>query len=364
MGSRASGSTAVVVTGDLELLDHVLAVAAAAGVEPEVVRDAGSVRPVWSAATTVIVGVDQAPDLATMVLPRRPQVFVVGEEWARDDVCAWSLPLGAAVVLLPSGAHRLTTALVDATGSHRGGQLVAVIGGSGGVGASTVAAGLTFVGAQDGLRTLLVDADPLGGGIDLLVGAERVPGWRWPRLDSARGHLGSLTGQLPQVDEVDVLSMSRSSRERGAGPDAEQMQSVLLSAGRSHQLVVVDVPRQLTPAGREALKRADRVLLVVAAQLRAIAAAQTVVDQIEDTCTDLSVLVRLVKPRSVPASAVADGLGLRLLASVGEDPSLGGGSARGEPPGRAARSVLSRTCRTVLQTLGPLESSVPAGSRT
>jgi secretion/DNA translocation related CpaE-like protein len=199
MDDRLSGSTsAVVVTADLELLDHVLAVAAAAGVEPQVVADAGSLRSVWATAATVVVGVDQAQQLASMVLPRRPDVFVVGEEASHDEVCTWSLPLGAAVVLLPSGANRLTTALVDATGQgHGDGRVIAVVGGCGGAGASTSAAALAFVGAQRGLRTILVDADPIGGGIDLLVGAERVPGWRWPRLGTARGHLGNLAGQLP-----------------------------------------------------------------------------------------------------------------------------------------------------------------------
>ena len=69
--------------------------------------------------------------------------------------------------------------------------------------------GLAFVAARSGQRTALVDLDPAGGGLDLLVGAERLDGWRWPRLASARGHLGDLGDQLPCVDGVEVLSMGR-----------------------------------------------------------------------------------------------------------------------------------------------------------
>jgi len=317
-----------------------------------VVADAGSVRSVWLSAAMVIVGVDQAPQLANLVLPRRPDVLVVGEEQARDEVCGWSPALGAAVVLLPGGAHRLTSALADSTGPGAGqGRLVAVVGGSGGAGASTSAAALAFLGAQRGLRALLVDADPIGGGLDLLVGAERVPGWRWPRLSAARGHLGNLAGQLPQVDGVDVLSAARHPREADPGPDVEQMKSVLLSASRSHQLVVVDVPRHLTPAGREALRRADLVLLVVVAQLRGIAAAQQLVTQLDEACTSLGLLVRLTRPRGLSAEAVAEGLGLPLLGSLADDSSLAMGAARGEPPGRSGRSPLARSCRAVLDTV-------------
>jgi secretion/DNA translocation related CpaE-like protein len=356
MDARSPGSSAVIVlTADLELLDHVLAVSAAAGVEPQVVADASSVRSVWASASTVVVGVDQAPQLAGMVLPRRPDVFVVGEEDDHDQVCAWSIPLGAAVVLLPSGANRLTTALVDATGQGAGnGQVLAVVGGCGGVGASTIAAALAFVGAQRGLSTLLVDADPIGGGIDLLVGAERIPGWRWPRLSTARGHLGDLSGQLPSVDGIDVLSMGRGQRQVDPGPDSDQMKSVLLSAARSYQLIVVDIPRHLTSAGREALRRSDFVLLVALAQLRGIATAQHVVSELEDACTAVNLLVRLTRPRNLSPEAVADGLGLPLVGSVADDPAVALGAARGEPPGRSARSPLTRSCGTVLDEMSVL----------
>jgi secretion/DNA translocation related CpaE-like protein len=350
--SKDSAPPAVVVTADLGLLDQVLAVAAAAGVETQVVAEAGSVRSMWSGANTIIVGVDQAAQLANMVLPRRSEVFVVGEDLARDQVCLWSLPLGAAVVLLPSGAHRLSTALADATGVGIGsGHLVAVVGGSGGVGVSISAAALAFAGAQRGLTTMLVDADPLGGGIDLLVGAEEEPGWRWPRLQNARGHLGTLIGALPHVDGVDVLSMGRGNKRSDLGPGAEQMTSVLLSATRSHELVVVDVPRLLTSAGREALRRADTVLLLVLAQLRGIAAAQQMVGLLDEACTALSLVARTQRPRTLSAEVVADGLGLTLVGSWADDSTVARTVARGEPPGRANRGELARGCRLLLDNL-------------
>ena len=56
--------------------------------------------------------------------------------------------------------------------------------------------------------TLLVDLDPLGGGLDLLLGAERLAGLRWPDLAGARGRLGGgmLRDALPRLDGLSLLS--------------------------------------------------------------------------------------------------------------------------------------------------------------
>ena len=146
----------------------------------------------------------------------------------------------------------------------------------GGVGASTLAAGLAFVAARASRRTMLIDADSRSGGLDLLLGAERTEGWRWPRLATARGHLGDLTG-LPTVEGVDLLSMARGEPTPGWVPQAEQLKSVVLSAMRSHEITVVDLPRALGVAAREPLRKAKLAVLVVRDDVRGVAAGREVV---------------------------------------------------------------------------------------
>lgn len=351
IGSHPGGRALVVVTADPELLDHVLSVTAAVGIEPQVASDPGALRPLWSGAPAVLVGVDQAAQVAAMALPRRTDVYVLGLERNREDVHLWSMPLGAAVLTLPDGASWLATALAEVGESRAAtGRLVCVIGGSGGVGTSTCAAGLAFVAARLGRQTLLVDADPWGGGIDLLVGAERVEGWRWPRLASARGHLGDLSGQLPQLEGVDILSMARGDVD-GAGPEPEQMTAVLLSARRSHRLTVVDVPRSLGPAAREAVRRADQVLLLVQADVRGVAAGREMVRALDQACRSLQLVVRHGRARGLDPRTVASGLDLELAGTLGDDPALLLAAECGDPPARSARSPLARACRGILETV-------------
>ena len=51
-------------------------------------------------------------------------------------------------------------------------QVIVVVGARGGAGASSLAVALAQSSAQEGKRTVLLDADELGGGIDLVLGAE------------------------------------------------------------------------------------------------------------------------------------------------------------------------------------------------
>ena len=90
------------------------------------------------------------------------------------------------------------------------GRVLAVAGGRGGAGASTLACALARTAARSA-PALLVDADPLGGGLDLAMGVEAAAGLRWPHLVGAEGRTDphELTAALPAVDGVSVLSWHR-----------------------------------------------------------------------------------------------------------------------------------------------------------
>jgi len=358
-GPGGSDRHPLVLTADLEILDGILAATAAADVEPTVCETAAAIRPFWSRSPMVIIGADQARQAAELLLPHRTEVFVVGPPARLAEMSAWSAPLGAAVVSLPDGAGALSGAVADLTGNQPGsGRLVTVVGGSGGVGASTLAAALAVGATLRGLPAMLVDLDVLGGGIDLLVGAEGVAGWRWPRLGAAQGHLGDLTGHLPRIAGLDVLSTTRDDPR----PDPEQLapgavRAVLASATRTHRLVVVDLPRSLTPAALEALRRADLAVLMASAEVRGIAAARRMADTLRQTTEALALVVRRPRGAGNDLSVAAESVGVALAGAGGPDASLRHGAERGDPPGRAARSPLGRLSSKLLDRV--LDESGP-----
>ena len=72
--------------------------------------------------------------------------------------------------------------LTDAgDGAASRGVAIGVIGGSGGAGATVFASALALTLGAD-RATLLVDADPLGAGIDRVLGMESLDGIRWDAL--------------------------------------------------------------------------------------------------------------------------------------------------------------------------------------
>ena len=354
-GPKPDSAAVVVVTSDLSLLDHVLSAAATLAIEPVVVPDAAGLRGQWSSARLVVVGVDAASGAARQSLPRRTGVLVVGHDAVRDEACTWSVPLGASVLTVPQGSDRLASALADAAGGGGGGSVVGVLGGSGGVGASTWAAALAFQASREGWSTLLVDTDPLGGGIDLLLGAERLPGWRWPQLGGARGRLGDLPGRLPQTDGLDLLAMGRVADDGRTGPDpvklhADQLSAVLDSATRSYDLSVVDLPRTLGAATAETARRADLLVVVVRADLRGLAAAREVLHRLgpgQPVC----LVVRRGRRSTVSAREVGELLGSEVIGSVADDAAVPLATERGDPPSQSARSRVTVSCRELLLRL-------------
>ena len=336
LGVESDGDV-VLVTAEARLRDVVESTAAALALRVVTVATPEAALPCWSGARVVLVGGDLAAAVASVAPPPRAKVHLVGFDPA--ELGTWSMPLGAEVIPLPQGVAWLAGVLAAAEADSR---CVAVVGGSGGVGASTVAAGLALAAARRGRGCALVDLDPLGGGIDLLLGAERTPGWRWPRLLGARGEVGDVRGVLPVVHGVTVVAMGRGAGD--AGLTAESVHAVLGSLGRYHHLVVVDGGRMPVPAARQALRAADATVLAVGDGVRAVAAAARVRAALEPNGVGVVVHRGRGGP---PGAVVADALALPLWGEVPNDRRLAADAEAGEPPGRA-RSRWSRSVERLL----------------
>jgi secretion/DNA translocation related CpaE-like protein len=233
-----------------------------------------------------------------------------------------------------------------------------VVGGRGGAGASVLASVLGLVAMRRGLRTLLVDGDPLGGGLDLALGLERVEGARWPEFAGLRGRLSgsALAGSLPRTTarrnrgpgELAVLSWHRGATQPIA---AEAMRSVLRAAAGAFDLIVADVARQPGEAGLEALLAADATVLLVPAEVRATVAADRVAAGLRPVCHDLRLVVRGPAPDGLSAGAVAAALQLPLAGEVVCDRRIGTALERGDLRKVSRRGSLPELCGRLVDEL-------------
>lgn len=350
---------ALLVTARAELVEQVSALASAAGVGVGVVPDAAAAGRAWSAAALVLLGDDAA---GAGVPSRRERVVLLDTVHGGEEVWRAAVAVGAEDVLeLPRDRQVLLhhLAVVAELDGGRSGRTVAVTGARGGVGASSLAAALALRAAGTG-PALLVDGDPWGGGVDLLVGLERAGGFRWPDLAGARGTVRAalLRNGLPRAGALGVLSWDRGAPV--APLPAEAVGAVLGAGRRSHDAVVVDLARRDDAATLAALAASDVLLLLVPAEVRAVAAAARRLEAVAGAVAD----VRLVVLRGagggraagsgLPVAAVVDALGAPLAATAVPEAGLAAAAERGELPGSRHRGALARCCEQLDPVLAPV----------
>jgi len=357
--------TVRLVSADPGLVDRVVGLAAAAGVD----LVCGSDAPTETGALELLlVGADRIAELVPVLegqggsmtsvgasrrAARRPGrgVVVVAQGEVAPQVWRQAVTLGADhVAVLPEADQWLLDRLLDVGSGEPEAVVVAVVGGRGGAGASTLAAALSVTAATEGIEPVLVDLDPWGGGLDLVLGAEDLPGLHWEDLSGLRGRLqpGLLTTGLPQVCGVRLLTWSR---EVDPVLPVAALRPVLDAAVRESDLVVLDLPRRLDEPAAGVLGAADEVVLVVPAEVRATAAAGRLAGELRPLCRRLRLVVRGPAPTGLTATAVADALGLPLLGEVRAEPGLAAALDRGVAPPVRARSPLALLCRRLATEL-------------
>jgi secretion/DNA translocation related CpaE-like protein len=343
----------LVVSSDEPLLDDLLRVLAAAGAEPEVATGGPALRRGHREAPLVLLGADALGGGAVRALPRRPGVVVVARGQLPAAGWAAAVEAGAErVAVLPDDeAWLLTRAAAAQQHPVDRGALVVVGGSCGGAGASTLAVALALTAAAGGGGALLVDADPTGGGLDLLLGAEAEEGLRWPDLAGLRGRVSGqpVLAALPEVRGVHVLAASRAA----PGEVPEEALVAVVEAVRTAGLpVVVDLPRGPTSPGAVAVE-ADLLALVVPARLRAACAARTLLDDRtgDPAWAAARPVVRRV-PGGLTPEEVAQVVGRPVAATLAHDRGAVARAERGEPPGVSPRSPWGRPCRLLLAGAG------------
>lgn len=194
--------------------------------------------------------------------------------------------------------------------------VVGVLGGSGGVGASTFAAAL----ATSAGRSVLVDCDPVGGGIDVLLGIEAVPGARWSGLHVDGGRLDpQLLGDgLPRWGEVGVLAADV--------PPSPAAVDQVIAAAAELGTVVLDLPREPGPLRDAALARCRLCVIVACSRVAGLAAARATLPG--GPALGL-VLRRGARPMAVPSVDAARMLGVSLLGAL---PALDGSDVGADLP--------------------------------
>lgn len=343
----------LILTSDPAMLDDLLALAAAAGVEVVVADAPAAALPRWASASLVVVAEDALEDLVAAGMPRRDGIFVVAREVLAEpvpggrrrepqpgfatggsDLSPWrhAVSLGAAEVIeVPEGRARLIELLGDTVdGRLVSGPVVSVVSGRGGAGGSTFACALAL-SAED---CLLIDADPLGGGLDLRVGAEDVRGLRWPELGATRGRVSplALRDALPRHESVSLVAASRD----GAAPvPLDSLAAVLEAGSRGYPLTVVDCPRHLDDEGRYAWGRSRTAIVVVPDDVPGVVASSILLDAMRSCVADIRVVVRRTRDSALTEADVSSALGHPVLGSVPHDRAL----ARGEPVTSAGKPL-------------------------
>jgi len=333
----------LIITRDDDLLDELLRLGAAAGVTPVVAPDGIGGLAGWAAAPLVLVGADVAPELAELRPMRRDGVHVVAWGGFPADAMRTALALGAEnVAELPQSGEWVVEQLTDLGDERpRRAWCVGVTGGSGGAGATILAAALGQVAAVDG-PTVVIDADRLGPGLDRVLGMEERAGVRWDELCQTTGRLGaaSFRESLPRREGLGVLTWY-AGRPRMLQPFT--VREVLSAARRGHDTVVVDLPRLRDPLLDEVAAGCDLLLVVARPTVPGLASAARVVAGLPDGRARL-----VLRGPGLDDADVTRVVPAPIAARMGDQRGLDEAVDLGLGPVRTRRTPLARTARAVL----------------
>lgn len=322
----------VVAVDDPALHPEALHIAAACGRPVVTVSDPAQLARVSPRAFALLVDAPFHPAPS-------PQTFLVASDPAdARGPNAFVLPAQAADLLRALGSLQRRFVAPSASG----GQVIAVVGAAGGVGASTLAASLSRQAARQGAT--LVDAHRRSGGLDLLLAVEEKPGARWGEIEFGEGVVAreDVRRALPTTpDGIAVLTYPRTTVTEPPAVAARDVEAVVGAVG-SDGVTVLDAPAELVP------QRCDLACVVLPAQLRAAAAAAGMVAELAASGIPHALVVRDASWQALSEDELERITASRVLARVGNVRGLTRSVEQSGLPQRLPRP-LAKTCNDILR---------------
>lgn len=309
------GTTILMISNSPALQGEAGRVSAAAAVGLVVAQSVEESGGQWDGVAAILIGSDVVGGLPGWHGP----TVVVGPP--EDSAGMWlqaSRLSADRVAVLPDSAQWLANYLTRLRDPNLGTGIVGIVGGSGGAGASTLAALIAAGAGAHGNKVLLVDGDEWGGGLDVALAAEEIPGLRWPDLLNASGAINpeQLAASLPQTAGISLLSWGGAADPGGSYTEsraAAAASEVMRAAREAFELVVVDVGR--SPESLAALGvHCDGFVVVVPSRLRSALAAARVVESLP--AAPVGFVVRGPMGEGVDAHMVAASVGAPCLGTL------------------------------------------------
>lgn len=350
LGGVMSDSThsLLLVTADSRIINAVKTVVDPMGLDVRVVESPLIARDIWERSTFVLVGSDLAGECVENLAPRRAHLIVVhmkeqlgSAELTQPnferDIWRHAVALGAENVLeLPAANFWLVDALspfviAEPISGILESNVISVIGGSGGAGASTFAVNLAAIAMSQGMTSVVIDLDRFGGGIDLILGAEEISGARWPDIDPGAGRIAqdTLSAALPKVNGVSFLSQSRTS---SGEVTTEVIAAVVDAARRAFDLVVLDLPREHSECNALLMGQSLVTCVITRNHVRSIAAS-IALSQWVRKLGNQSRFVLISDSKGLGLPDVCGALGDQGLTEIPFMPAMTTRADEGDPPG-------------------------------
>ena len=357
---RPSDSGPLLISTNTELSEEVFRLAAVAGCDVESATDVAFARSSAHRAPLVLLDEEAAFAAAAHGVERR-RVVILHRGSPSPELWRVAFEIGAERTFdLPAHETAFVDFLTEAVdgSAHRSGHVVAMLGGRGGAGASVLAAGTAITAARRGEQCLLVDCDPVGGGLDLVLGTESASGLRWSELtvSGPRVASGALRQALQEhrVGNGVIRTVPCDRDGPSSGLTAEAVRAVLDAGRRCGETVVCDLPRHLSESTAAVLGEADLTVVVVPAEVRACAAVARLVTHIDDVVAGrMAAVVRGPAPGGLKVVDVERATGLEVLTAMRAQPGLPAALDRGGACSSKSvmRGPLPRTAREVLAAL-------------